>query len=135
MADGKAEFFDGDIDDYKHWLAQQQVMEKSQEKNQTQKTASKNDRAQGKAERQARLAERRPLVKAVEKLERDMAHWQQEKAGLETRLADSAIYEAANKDELQSLLKRQAEVSQAIELAEEQWLEMHAQLEALPEIA
>lgn len=135
VADGKAELFDGDIDDYKQWLAQQQVKEKNQEKNQTQKTASKNDRALSKAERLARLAERRPLVKAVEKLEQDMAQWQQEKAGLENLLADSAMYEAANKDELQSLLKRQAEVSQAIELAEEQWLEVHAQLETLPEIA
>ena len=39
-----------------------------------------------------------------------------------------------NKAELQALLKRQAELSGAIDEAEMRWLELHEQLEDLPEI-
>jgi ATP-binding cassette subfamily F protein 3 len=127
VADGKAEVFEGDLDDYKEWLAQQQIQPEPEVKK-----AEKNDRAQNKAERQALLAERRPLVKESEKLETDMAKWQQEKNGIDQRLTDNALYEPANKNELQSLLKRQAELSQQIEQAEERWLAVHEQLEAMP---
>jgi ATP-binding cassette, subfamily F, member 3 len=127
VADGNAEVFDGDLDDYKAWLAQQQTAAEPE-----QKKPEKNERAQSKADRQARLAERRPLVKESEKLEADMAKWQQEKNGIDQRLTDNALYEAANKPELQGLLKRQAELTQSLEQAEERWLAIHEQLEAMP---
>ena len=127
VADGRAEVFDGDLDDYKAWLAQQQAAAEPE-----QKRPEKNERAQSKADRQARLAERRPLVKESEKLEADMAKWQQEKNGIDQRLTDNALYEPANKAELQSLLKRQAELTQSLEQAEERWLAIHEQLETMP---
>jgi ATP-binding cassette subfamily F protein 3 len=127
VADGKAEVFDGDLDDYKTWLAQQQTAAEPE-----QKKPEKNERAQSKADRQARLAERRPLVKESEKLEADMAKWQQEKNGIDQRLTDNVLYEPANKEELQGLLKRQAELTQSLEQAEERWLAIHEQLEAMP---
>jgi ATP-binding cassette subfamily F protein 3 len=127
VADGKAEVFDGDLDDYKTWLAQQQTATEPE-----QKKPEKNERAQSKADRQARLAERRPLVKESEKLEADMAKWQQEKNGIDQRLTDNVLYEPANKEELQGLLKRQAELTQSLEQAEERWLAIHEQLEAMP---
>ena len=127
VADGRAEVFDGDLDDYKAWLAQQQAAAEPE-----QKRPEKNERAQSKADRQARLAERRPLVKESEKLEADMAKWQQEKNGIDQRLTDNALYEPANKAELQSLLKRQAELTHSLEQAEERWLAIHEQLETMP---
>jgi ATP-binding cassette subfamily F protein 3 len=127
VADGRAEVFDGDLDDYKAWLAQQQATAEPE-----QKRPEKNERAQNKADRQARLAERRPLVKESEKLEADMAKWQQEKNGIDQRLTDNALYEPANKAELQSLLKRQAELTHSLEQAEERWLAIHEQLETMP---
>ena len=63
-----------------------------------------------------------------------MARWQEEKDGLDAELADPALYESADKDALQALLKRQAELAQAIAQAEENWLALHEQLEALPPI-
>ncbi len=132
VADGKAEVFDGDIDDYKDWLAQHQTEQKLAEKAADIKPESKNDRAQNKAERQARLAERRPLVKESEKLEADMAKWQKEKSQIDDQLTDPALYAAADKSGLQNLLKRQAELVQSIEQAEERWLELQEQLEAIP---
>lgn len=134
VADGKAELFDGDLDDYRDWLASNEAKLKTSEETVTLSAAPKNDKAQNKAERQARLAERRPLVKAAEKLEADMAKWQQEKTLLDERLADSSLYTASDKTELQSLLKRQAELTQQVEQAEEEWLMLQEQLEAMPQI-
>lgn len=137
VADGKAEVFDGDIDDYKDWLAQHQAEQKQAEKAAAGESANsrpegKNERAQNKADRQARLAERRPLVKESEKLEADMAKWQKEKSLIDEQLADPTLYAAADKSGLQNLLKRQAELSQSIEQAEERWLTLQEQLEAIP---
>ncbi|MDP2248734.1 MAG: ABC transporter ATP-binding protein, partial [Nitrosomonadales bacterium] len=117
---------------YKDWLAQHQIEQKVAEKATDTKPENKNDRAQNKAERQARLAERRPLIKASEKLEADMAKWQQEKSQIDEQLADPALYAAADKSGLQNLLKRQAELAQSVEQAEEHWLALQEQLEAIP---
>ncbi len=75
--------------------------------------------------------ERRPLIKETEQLESKMATWQKEKNQLDERLADPAIY-SADKAILQTTLKQQAELAQRIEQAEERWLELHEQLEAIP---
>ena len=142
VADGKAEAFDGDLDDYKDWLAEQ----RSQEKKTGEKNAGKhaepastdaanrpgNDRAQSKADRQARILERRPLVKESEQLETSMAQWQDEKSQIDARMIDASLYEAAGKIELQELIKRQAELAKKIEDAEERWMLVVEQLEALP---
>lgn len=136
VADGVAQTFDGDLDDYRNWLAEQRSKDKAAEANSSEKgmesSVPKNDRAQSKAERQARLAERRPLIKESEQLEAGMAAWQKEKSQLDERLADPALYAAADKTQLQALLKRQAELTQNIEQAEERWLAIHELLEAMP---
>ena len=130
VANGKAEPFDGDLEDYRLWLAAEQKAERLVEAQD--KPVSKNDRQQSKLERQARLAERRPLMKEAEQLENSLHTWQQEKAGLDARLADPTLYTLTDKTELQALLKRQAEIVQCVETAETRWLEIHEQLELLP---
>lgn len=128
VADGRAELFDGDLEDYRVWLNNQGQVQTVAEP----KPAKANNYAQAKADRQARLAERRPLVKEAEKLEADMAKWQQEKKLCDARLGDPAIYSAADKGPLQTLLKRQAELAGWVEAAELRWLEIHEKLEAIP---
>ena len=130
VADGKAEVFDGDLEDYRAWLVAQQLRDKAAEVKPD--ALAKNDRVQSKVERQARLSERRPLVKETVKLEADMATWQQEKAQMDERLADPALYAASDRTKLQGLLKRQAEITLSIEQAEERWLQVHEMLESLP---
>ena len=94
--------------------------------------SGKNDRAQSKAERQARIAERRPLIKELEQLEANINTWQADKKVCDERLNDGALYTASDKSELQAILKKQAELTQKIDTAEERWLTLHEQLEALP---
>ena len=132
VADGKAQVFDGDLEDYRIWLAEQKAQDKLRAQPPQTELAKKNDKAQNKADRQARLAERRPLTKEAEQLESRMADWQQQKVALEARLADGELYSASDKTELQQLLKKQAELTQQIETAEERWLDVMAQLESMP---
>jgi ATP-binding cassette subfamily F protein 3 len=132
VADGKAEAFDGDLEDYSQWLNEQRLKEKQAAQSQAPDKPNKNDRAQSKAERQARIAERRPLLKELEQIERNMAQMQTDKKACDERLNDSELYNAPDKTELQQLLKTQAELAGSLETAEERWLELHEQLEAIP---
>ena len=138
VADGKAQNFDGDLDDYAAWLAQQRIKDNANYNalgvNIHAAPAKVNSYAQNKIERQARIAERRPLIKESEKLENNIHAWQQQKAQCDERLNEPKLYEDADKTELQNLLKQQAELAQHIEQAEERWLAIHEQLELLPEI-
>ena len=132
VADGKAQAFDGDLEDYSQWLNEQRLKEKQAVQSQVPDKPNKNERAQNKAERQARIAERRPLLKELEQIERNMAQMQTDKKVCDERLGDSDLYAATDKTELQQLLKTQADLTSKLEVAEERWLELHERLEAIP---
>jgi ATP-binding cassette, subfamily F, member 3 len=136
VAHGKAEVFDGDLDDYKDWLNAQKLADKQSLESTKELPASSNkvERAQSKADRQARIAERRPLLKETEQIEANMAKWEQDKTALDNKLADPDLYTQSDKSILQDLLKRQAELVQQLETAEMRWLELQEMLEALPAI-
>ncbi len=132
---GVAQEFDGDLDDYRDWLAARRAEVAAAEKCPDQsadKAARKADRAQAAAERQARLAERRPLVKERDQLDRRLEGWNREKAQLDARLADPALYAGADPALLQDLHRRQSELATLIEEAELRWLEIEERLEVLP---
>jgi len=129
VADGRLQLFDGDLDDYADWLARQRAATASAD---TGKEARREARALATAERQALLGRRRPLLREAETLEKQLAAWQGEKALLDTRLAEPALYAANDRALLESLLKRQAELAAAIEAAEARWLDIQLSLEALP---
>ena len=138
VADGKAEPFDSDLEGYSQWLNEQRLKEKQATLQVDADTTNKNGgglkRALSKAERQARIVERRPLVKELDTIELNIAKWQTDKKACDERLNDSALYSATDKTELQILLKKQAELTNQIDIAEERWLDLHEQLEAMPEI-
>ena len=84
------------------------------------------------AERQQRLARRRPLAQEAEKLEARIAQLEAERKQLETQLADPEFY-------AQHQRRRSARAQPALHgshqlksaTAEERWLEVHAELEAI----
>src|SRR5450830_1712660 len=125
VADGKAEPFEGDLENYGQWLAEQRLKEKQATQVIVTDKPNKNDRAANKAEKQARILERRPLVKELEQIELNIAKWNTDKKVCDDRLNDSELYTASDKTELQQLLKKQAELANQIEVAEERWLELH----------
>jgi len=132
VADGKAAPFDGDLDDYARWLAEQRSAEKAASQAvDGEKSARKEARAESQAQKQALLVQRRPLIKELEKLEKKLATWQTEKAEVDEKLADPALYTAADRSPMETLLKRQAELGNNIDEAELRWLEIQENLEAL----
>ena len=132
VADGQAVPFDGDLEAYSLWLNEQRLKEKQNVQATLEVKPAKQDRAMNKAERQARIAERRPLLKEVAELDSHIAAWQEEKLACDARLNDNDLYSAADKTALQDLLKKQAELIKQIEQAEERWLDLHERLEELP---
>ncbi len=138
VANGQVTPFDGDLDDYKQWLASQKAINTSTApilaSEAGQENKNTNTYAQQKQERQARIVARRPLIKETELLEKQLEKHSIEKIKLDERAQEAALYDVENKTELQRLLKRQAELNNLIENAEMRWLAMHEQLETLPEI-
>ena len=134
VANGVASIFDGDLDDYATWVAEQRTQAKAAAAIEAPVAEKKNSYAQNKLDRQTRTAARRPLIKESDKLERDIAAWQLEKATCDERLNDTTLYESDDKTELQALLKLQSALTLSIEEAEERWLVVHEELEALPEL-
>jgi ATP-binding cassette, subfamily F, member 3 len=138
VADKKASMFDGDLDDYSAWLNEQRLQENKLQKDLAQKIGNQNlssnklERAQSKAERQARIVARRPLLKEIEQIDVRLAKLQSDKSSIDERLNDADLYSATDKTILQDLLKKQAELTVIIEENEMRWLDLHEQLEALP---
>jgi ATP-binding cassette subfamily F protein 3 len=122
--------FEGDLDDYANWLAEQRNASTATAPDEN-KAARKEARENAEKTRQQLIAQRRPLLKEAEKLEKLLPGWQQEKEQLDQRLGDAALYSNPDRSLLESLLKRQAQLSSDIENAELRWLEIQETLETL----
>ncbi|MDD2052893.1 ATP-binding cassette domain-containing protein [Pseudomonas putida] len=136
VADGKVQEFDGDLEDYARWLVDYR------QRNAPVSTAPVNaDKTDKKAQRQAAAALRQQLAphkREADKLEAELGKLHEKLAKIEASLADSAVYEAARKDELRDLLAEQAKLKVREGELEEAWMEalervetMQAELEAL----
>ncbi|MDP1651860.1 MAG: ATP-binding cassette domain-containing protein [Rhodocyclaceae bacterium] len=134
VADGRAQPFDGDLDDYADWLATQRNKARTSAPADPEKLARVESRASGAAAKKSALAalktERRNLQKEANKLEKQLSDWQTEKAELDEKLADPALYASPDRVLIENLNKRQSELTAAIEATETRWLEIHEALEA-----
>lgn len=133
VVDSQVNPFDGTIEDYADWIAER----RSQSQNDAEPANTKqknNSYLQKKQDRQTRLAQRRPLIKQVEKIEREMEMLQTEKSTYDARLNDTNLYQCQDKTELQALLKAQSALMLKLENAEVEWLSLQEQLEAIPDI-
>ncbi len=132
--DGCVQPFDGDLDDYRDWLAVRRAAAADTAQSPDRvagKVARKAEREQAAANRQALLAERRPLVKELEQIEKKLAGWQGERQAADARLADPALYAGTDAAQVPALLKRQGELAAWIDEAELRWLEISTRLEEL----
>ena len=135
VADGQVTEFDGDLDDYAAWLAAQRNAEKAPEPEAAaEKSERVNQRAEAKANRQALLAQRRPLVKEIEQLEKKLARWNEEKAALDAQFADPDFYTTVDRARSEEMHKQAGLLGEQIDEAELRWLEVHEALEALPAV-
>ncbi|QJD59532.1 ATP-binding cassette domain-containing protein [Pseudomonas sp. gcc21] len=135
VADGKLQTYEEDLDTYTRWLARfrQQQAEDLRLANAPADAGAEGERIDAKTQRRLAAEERKrlaPLRKQVDKLEKQMSEAQAELADIEAGLADNEIYSSDMKDQLKTLLSRQAACRQTIEQLEEQWLEASEELES-----
>jgi ATP-binding cassette subfamily F protein 3 len=130
VADGKVVPFDGDLDDYAEWLNQSRAAEKSASRDKATVPSPAVVAVPSSAPGKSAPGMRR-LKQDADKLEAQIAGWQQELKLLETRLADPALYAAGQAQLLAELGQRQRWLTQSVDAAESRWLELHEQIEAL----
>lgn len=134
VANGQVTAFDGDLDDYAAWLAGQRSAEKAPQPGvAAEKSERQQLRAETKASRQALLAQRRPLLKEIEQLEKKLARWNEDKTALEAQFADPDFYARIDRLQSEEMHRQAAALGEQIETAELRWLEVHEALEALPQ--
>ena len=128
VADGRVSEFDGDLEDYYRWLAQQKQSEPSEEKStdNSLKVDKKNLRQQSAAQRQ----QLKPLTNKLKNLESQMEKLQRRLSEIETQLSDVSIYEDVNKAHLQALLAEQTTLQPQLMECEENWLLVSEEIEA-----
>ncbi len=137
VADGQISEFDGDLEDYHQWLAQQRREEQKRSEPETtndsvaERSLSATERKELKrvqAEQRARL---RPLKQQVARLEQKLEQVTTQIGDLETQLGDPDLYSENRKTELKTLLQQQVDLKQQQEQIETDWLD---QLEALEQL-
>jgi len=121
VADGRAVAFDGDLDDYRRWLMQRDVVSaRDDERPAADHSAeARKSKRRDDAERRQRL---QPLKREVEHWEKAVTALETKKSALEQQLAAPAIYEAPQKEQLRMLLNEQIRIVQELATAEERWL-------------
>ncbi len=124
---GKADEFDGDLNDYRQWLSRELKEEDETSTTTNETSISRKDQRRLDAEKRKKL---QPLKKAIQKLETQIDKLSAEQEAIDTQLADGAIYNEENKEKLKQLLQEKGKVDQALSETEEQWMTLSEELES-----
>jgi ATP-binding cassette subfamily F protein 3 len=130
VADGRVQPFDGDLDDYAAWLAGRRAAGRPRAAAGEGATRKDQKRAEAAA-RQARAESRKPLEKRVRALDAAMQQLGAEKARLDAQLASPSFYGGSDQAQVTAALREQARVAAQLEQAENEWLDLQEQLEAI----
>jgi ATP-binding cassette subfamily F protein 3 len=123
VADGRATAFDGDLDEYRAWLASR----RDEAPGRTVREAARNDDRRARADARAAVA---PLRKRLRDAEARIATLDTERRGIEARLADQGLYEGGRAAEIAKLNARLAAIGAEVAACETAWLEASEALEA-----
>lgn len=119
---GRAQPFDGDLEDYAKWLSDAETAPTTVETVDT-----RRQRKREEAERRNRLT---PLKDAVARCERELERLAREKADVQAQLAAPDLYADSAKARLQELMQREAKIAKDTADIEARWLEATEQLES-----
>jgi ATP-binding cassette subfamily F protein 3 len=153
VADGGVQEFDGDLEDYRDWLAQHQSNARKQELTErlTNNTAlqvldehasnlseiSNVDRKQQKREeaqeRQRTALLRKPIEAKLLKIEKELETTQSKIKLLDALIADADLYSDARRQERVQTLSQHGELTKKHGELEEIWLALQSELESIGE--
>jgi len=142
VADGAVQEFDGDLEDYRDWLAERQSAGRAQTRAEA-RSGGPSSPASGPApdrkaqkrleaeQRQRLSALRKPLEARLAKLEAEMERARSRMAELDARIADQDFYSEARRAERQQVMAEHGELGKHASDLEEQWLAILEELEAI----
>jgi ATP-binding cassette, subfamily F, member 3 len=126
VGEGKLHQFDGDLDDYRLWLAERKKSEEKTVNDMASAVSRKDQRKQDAEHRQ----KNKPLLDALKKAEMAVEKYHNEQRKLEVELVDPALYSESEKDRLKKLLARKVAIDKALDAAEAEWMGLEERLEA-----
>ncbi|WP_129781025.1 ATP-binding cassette domain-containing protein [Peristeroidobacter soli] len=126
---GRAQPFDGDLDDYAKWFQTREAAEMASDEAAPAALSAeqKKQRKREEAERRNRLS---PLRADITRLEKQLAKLEQERTTVETALAEPDVYNPSSKQKLLDLLQKQTQLKRDISNIETEWLTASEKLEA-----
>ncbi|KAA5925725.1 ATP-binding cassette domain-containing protein [Achromobacter xylosoxidans] len=136
VAEGAVREFDGDLEDYRDWLAARNAGERAEaaRENAENGEAVVDRKAQRRAEaeqRQRLSALRKPLEAKLAKVEAEMEKLRAKLQALDGVIADPDLYSDARRAERQKVMAEHGEHGKRMETLEEQWLELQGSLEEI----
>jgi ATP-binding cassette subfamily F protein 3 len=123
--DGKAESFEGDLDDYARYISDFDKQDAKQEATQSHQEAAKAPSKKQQRQQEAlRRKQLQPLRNQLKKLEKQLDELSARQLKLETLLADPESYLDENKERLKKNLLEKSEVDSRLEKTESEWMEV-----------
>ena len=126
VSNGSVQPFDGDLEDYRKLINQPKASKLEQADDNTSSALSKKDQRKSDAEKRKKL---QPLTNKLKKVEQQLEKLNSQKDEIEKTLGDTSLYEDKNKNKLKELLVNQNEISQKIEILEEEWMVISEEIE------
>ena len=131
VADGGLTDFDGDLEDYRKARLRTERASRDYTPKTSRKDERRADAAARNAARKAVRTQLKPLEKELTRTESRVAKLTEEAEAARAALADSAVYEEAQRERLKALLQAEARLKTELAQAEDDWLHTSAKIEAL----
>ncbi|MGS1108418.1 ABC-F family ATP-binding cassette domain-containing protein [Achromobacter anxifer] len=136
VADGAVQEFDGDLEDYRDWLAARNAGERAEAARENaeggEPVVDRKAQRRAEAEQRQRLsALRKPLESKLAKVETEMEKLRAKLHALDAVIADPDLYSDARRAERQKVMAEHGEHGKRMDELEEQWLEIQGSLEEI----
>ncbi|WP_454677298.1 ABC-F family ATP-binding cassette domain-containing protein [Achromobacter marplatensis] len=136
VADGAVREFDGDLEDYRDWLAARNAGERAEAARENaeggEPVVDRKAQRRAEAEQRQRLsALRKPLEAKLAKVESEMEKLRTKLHALDAVIADPDLYSDARRAERQKVMAEHGEHGKRVDELEEQWLEIQGSLEEI----
>lgn len=136
VADGAVREFDGDLEDYRDWLAARNAGERAEAARESaegsEPVVDRKAQRRAEAEQRQRLsALRKPLESKLAKVEAEMEKLRAKLHALDAIIADADLYSDARRAERQKVMAEHGEHGKRMDELEEQWLEIQGSLEEI----